>query len=328
MNVKSISVLIPTLNSGGVLEKCLGSIAKQDYPNDSIEIIIADGGSTDNTLEVARKYTDKIYTNPLITGEAGKAEALKHASGELLAFIDSDNILPTQDWMNLMTAPFDDSEIIGAEPLEYTYRKEDGYITRYCALMGMNDPLCFFLGNYDRYNTISGTWTEMPVDIEDKGDFLKITVNERKLPTMGANGFLIRREALTLISIEDYLFDIDVVYELARQGMNKFAKVKTGIVHIFSEDMRSFMRKQKRRISDFVYFRDNNLRSYPWGRFEKFKVARFIIYTVLILPLLSQLLRGNKRVPDNAWWFHIPACWITIITYSLGQIRNSQLPNR
>jgi len=63
---------------------------------------------------------------------------VKHASGEIIALIDSDNILPERDWFARMAAPFDDPEIAGTEPLYYTYRKEDGYITRYCAMLGMN----------------------------------------------------------------------------------------------------------------------------------------------------------------------------------------------
>ena len=103
--MESISVLIPTLNAGRMLEGCLQSIAEQDYPKELVEIILPDGGSTDNTLEIAQKYTNKIYPNPLKTGESGKAEALKHASGDIIAFIDSDNILPSLDWLRRMTAP-------------------------------------------------------------------------------------------------------------------------------------------------------------------------------------------------------------------------------
>jgi len=55
-----------------------------------------------------------------------------------------------------MTEPFQDREIAGVEPLHYTYRKEDGYITRYSAMLGMNDPLCLFLGNYDRMCMVTG----------------------------------------------------------------------------------------------------------------------------------------------------------------------------
>lgn len=48
----TISIIIPTLNSAKTLKDCLASIAMQDYPKDKIEIIIADGGSTDGTLEI------------------------------------------------------------------------------------------------------------------------------------------------------------------------------------------------------------------------------------------------------------------------------------
>jgi len=319
--MRSVSILIPTLNSAQVLEKCLESIAQQDYPHELMEIIIADGGSTDDTLAIARRYTDRIYLNPLKTGEAGKAVALKHATGELVAFIDSDNILPCRDWLRRMTEPFEDAEIVGTEPIEYTYRREDKYITRYCALMGMNDPLCLFLGNYDRYNVITGRWTEMPVGVEDKGDYLKVTLNDKKLPTMGANGFLIRRGDLLGASVEDYLFDIDVVYELALQGKNKYAKVKTDIVHLFSGDVFTFVRKQHRRINDYLYYRRANLRKYPWGSLDRRRLLKFVAYCVLVFPLLVQGLIGYLRKPDLAWLFHPIACWITLGVYSLGTVR-------
>jgi len=62
-------------------------------------LLFADGGSTDSTFKIARKYTDNIYPNPLITGEAGKAAGAKHAKNEIIALIDSDNILPSGDWI-------------------------------------------------------------------------------------------------------------------------------------------------------------------------------------------------------------------------------------
>ena len=97
----SISIITPTYNSAKTLTSCLESIKTQDYKGD-IEIIISDGGSTDSTLEIAQKYTDKIYPNPLKTGEAGKAAGVKHARNEIIALIDSDNILPSRNWLSSM----------------------------------------------------------------------------------------------------------------------------------------------------------------------------------------------------------------------------------
>ncbi|MDO8727307.1 MAG: glycosyltransferase, partial [Candidatus Methanoperedens sp.] len=49
----SISIITPTYNSAKTLASCLDSIKAQNYKGD-IEIIIADGGSTDSTLEIAQ----------------------------------------------------------------------------------------------------------------------------------------------------------------------------------------------------------------------------------------------------------------------------------
>lgn len=319
--LKSVSVIIPTFNSAAALEQCLESIAGQDYPKELIEIIIADAGSRDATLEIARRFTATIYPNPLKTGEAGKAAGLRHARNEIVALIDSDNILPTTDWLLRMMDPLADEEIVAAEPLEYTWRRADGYITRYSALMGMNDPLCLFLGNYDRYNGITGKWTEIPLDVEDKGDYLKVTLRDaRQLPTIGANGFLVRRSELLECSVKDYLFDIDVVYELVRRGQNKVAKVKVGIVHLFCGDVGTFLRKQERRIQDYLYYSKNNLRQYPWRNTGKRRLLKFVSYCLLGVPLLAQSLIGYWRRPDPAWFFHPIACWITLWVYGWGRL--------
>ncbi|MGB2841632.1 MAG: glycosyltransferase [Halobacteriota archaeon] len=47
-----VSIIIPTKNNGDILEKCLSSIKNQGYPKDKYEVIIVDGHSTDNIVEV------------------------------------------------------------------------------------------------------------------------------------------------------------------------------------------------------------------------------------------------------------------------------------
>ena len=326
-NLPSISVVTPTFNSEKTLEQCLNSIANQDYPQELVEVIIVDAGSDDRTLEIAHKYTNRIYPNNLKTGEAGKAAGVKEARNEIIALIDSDNVLPEKNWFQRMVTPFHDPEIVGSEPLYYTYRKEDGYITRYCAFLGMNDPLCLFLGNYDRYSALTGKWTEMAHKEENKGDYLKIELQKRYLPTIGANGFFIRRNALKKCRVNNYLFDIDVVYELLnlKNETNstksiRFAKVKTGIIHIFSGDLKTFARKQRRRINDYLYYRKIGARKYPWQNTSKSKLLKFILSCLTVFPLLFQTLKGYIKKPDKAWLFHPVACWLTLWEYGRGII--------
>lgn len=320
-NLPSVSIVIPTLNAASVLEICLKAISIQDYPKDLIEIVIADGGSKDATLEISKKYGCKIVQNPLVTAEAGKAVGAKIAQNDILAFIDSDNILPDDSWMQKMVAPFSDPTIIGSEPISFTYRKEDGYITRYCALLGMNDPLCLFFGNYDRYSYVTGRWTDLPVESKDMGDYILIRLKEQELPTIGANGTMIRRTALLEAGIGEYLFDIDAIYDLVTKGKNGFAKVKVGIIHLYSRTASNFIKKQRRRIKDYSFYQSQGVRKYPWEARNE-RILYFGLSCVTVVPLLVQVAIGYIRKPDSAWLFHVPACWITLYIYATGTVRN------
>jgi len=85
-----VSVIIPTKNSARTLDKCLKSIQDQTYPN--IEIILVDNNSIDNTKEIAKKYTNKVY-NKGPERSAQTNYGVKKSSGEYVYKIDSDFIL-------------------------------------------------------------------------------------------------------------------------------------------------------------------------------------------------------------------------------------------
>lgn len=319
--LSSISIIVPTYNSARTLKQCLTSIIQQDYPQGLVEIIVADGGSVDSTLQIVSEFPRaRLVHNKLRTGEAGKAIAVHHAKNEILAFIDSDNILPSTDWLSKMAIPFSDKTVVGSEPLYYSHRRSDPLITRYCALLGMNDTLCLFLGNYDRYCYVTDKWTETKVFASDMGSYLRIMLNDQNLPTLGANGFLVRAATIRTLSLRSYLFDIDLVYQLVSTGHSVFAKVKVGIVHLFASNLREYIRKTRRRVSDYLYFDEIGDRSYPWIQLGSVKTQRFILDTLLLIPLINTAAKGYRRNPDRAWLFHPIACWITLVVYGSSSL--------
>lgn len=82
-----VSIIIPTRNSAQFLEACLKSIKDQTYKN--IEIIVVDNHSTDDTLKIAKKFTNKIFTKGPERSTQRNFGAYK-ACGIYVFFVDSD----------------------------------------------------------------------------------------------------------------------------------------------------------------------------------------------------------------------------------------------
>jgi glycosyltransferase involved in cell wall biosynthesis len=313
-----VTVVVPTLNAAQVLRGCLESVRSQHYPQELIDILIADGGSDDGTQAIAEDYQVRILSNSLRTGEAGKAIGAAEAKGDIIAFIDSDNLLPHADWMDMMTRPFVHPDIMASEPLYWDIENRGlSLVDRYCALTGVNDPLCLSLGNYGRYSYLTGDWTGMKVNATDRDGFLDVKVLPGELPpTMGANGFLIRRDIYQALGNRMMLFDIDLIAEAATTlGSFRIARVHTSITHFYAATWREYRRKALRRANDFLYFTSLGQRQYPWARMGKMTTIRFVVNTLLVVPTLVQALRGYRRIPDRAWFFHPAACLLTGSAY-------------
>ena len=89
-----ISIVTPTLNQGKFLEETILSIISQNYPN--LEYIIIDGGSTDNSVEIIKKY-EKYLIYWVSEKDQGQSDAinkgLKRATGDLFNWINGDDYL-------------------------------------------------------------------------------------------------------------------------------------------------------------------------------------------------------------------------------------------
>lgn len=94
MNFPKISIITPSFNQGEFIEDTICSIINQNYPN--LEYIICDGGSTDNTVDIIKKYEDKI-TFWCSEKDKGQTDAInkgmKKATGDIVGWLNSDDVL-------------------------------------------------------------------------------------------------------------------------------------------------------------------------------------------------------------------------------------------
>jgi glycosyltransferase involved in cell wall biosynthesis len=86
-----VSVIVPTFNEEKYIENCLKALKNQDYKG-RYEIIVADGMSKDKTVEIAKKYADKVIVVKKRGIAAGRNAGAKIARGEIFLFIDADTI--------------------------------------------------------------------------------------------------------------------------------------------------------------------------------------------------------------------------------------------
>lgn len=103
-----ISLIIPVYNSADTLYKCIKSVAESSYPNNFINVIVANNQSSDNSKEVYKKAHQDFGSLFLqwIDTSKGKATALNsaiyHSVGKYIIHIDSDGILEKNALMNIV----------------------------------------------------------------------------------------------------------------------------------------------------------------------------------------------------------------------------------
>lgn len=133
-----VSVVLLTKNSAATVRKALESIFNQTRPPD--EVIVVDGSSKDETLNIVKQFPAKIVTEPGAGFGHARNVGVENATGDLIFFIDSD-CYAEPNWIEKILSHFDKSEIAGVTGQTRLWNTDSG-VARFLAYVGgrMNMP--------------------------------------------------------------------------------------------------------------------------------------------------------------------------------------------
>lgn len=279
-----------------MLKDLIASIRAQDFPQDQIEILV-----------MGEEYGDS---------EQAKAAGIRQAKGEICAMFCADNkLITTRDFSAVSTLFRVHGEVVsGIYSSRYAVVKRDNSLNRYFSLIGNNDPICFYLGKSDR-RPYYEDW-DKPIA------WSVFNFSSGKIPSLGDNGFYIRRSHIPESSLTNY-YPMDMCFDMVKSGKPMF--IRTGdldVWHRTSDNLLNFLKKRYRYARDLYCDRADR----RWKMLEKkrdyLRLGGFILSTVTIFPCLSLSLRGFNKVRDFAWFWHWPVCLGFLITYTILAIRN------
>lgn len=319
----TISIVTATYNSGKTLDKCLRLVRGQNYPQENIEIILGDGGSVDDTADIARKYKAKIFTIPpeKQNAEYNRGVAYGKAKGDLVLILDHDNFLPYKNWLRDMVNPLvENPDMVATNTCYYHYSQKYSLMDRYFALFGTSEPLPFYLKKADRMPQTAKTWV-LTGKAEDKGKYYLVEFEKdpRKFPSIGTNGCLMRRDIVNRYADTrpEYHYPIDVMFDVVRKSKyNSFGFVKNSIIHL--THTRGFLEFMKRRVSFVEKYHFQDIKKRRWSVVlpgDGVGVMLYVFYGLTFVKPLWDATLGFIQISDIAWFVHPLMCFGTTIIY-------------
>ena len=296
-HLPSISIIIPTLNAEAILENCLASIARQTYPRESIEIILADAHSADGTRAIAKKFGAIILDDNGKNMEEGKRLALRQAKGEYIIFVDADNEVTHPDYFELAIAGLQvNPQALGVESYYLSSPKMSSFCAYLTYLLHISDPVCWLMSANPRLLARTGE------------------VERWQLPTgtfsypLGANGFVYRRVDLESVQADNKFQDTHVAMFLMKNGKREWLRIRgRGVHHYYIQTLWKFIQKRRRATVHFLRVQEEM--PVNWMK-EKPPVPLWLaaFYCVTFLGPLWHTMRGIFRDGDIRWLWHLLAC--------------------
>jgi len=320
-----VSVLMPILNEESNLPRCLSALAAQDYPKERLQLLIADGGSTDRSLDIVREFQSDLQITVLDNSERkeaewGKALAYGFATGSYILLDDADMWPSSPTLISRMVDVMETRKNLSGVAARYQPSSELSLWSRYLSYDEFQrDPL---------FQALTPSMDEFVTEKCPGFDICSFPTS--RVPPMGQTT-MYRRQDIDLDRWNGSFNDIDLVAFLVKQGKNQFGYVRdVGWVHEHCTSLRQLMRKRRRNMvgQSNSYLRAGTKRDFVWldttSTKEVIHLGLFAIQANLIIP---ESLRGIRDSIRSRRWEQLlrPIASIAITdTLVWSLIRNNQ----
>lgn len=306
------SIQLPVYNAEHYLAKCLDSIERQDYPRDKVEVLIADGGSTDRTQEIAQRYDTILLDNPKRLADYGSKIIAAHATGDLLVCLAADNELHSRNWLMNVATLFQRYVDLAAVWGSIVSGRDDPAINKYYALI-QSDPFFFFMNQ-------NLNWYLKRAHVEEimgKKCYFFDVQKERPL-IWGANGLTYRFSLVRdIILREQFVADNDVFQIMLEMGHNKVAYMPSlETVHHTVDSLKEWASKWKRNFSKHL-LGQQEMRNLNWVFVKHFKLKLILWLIYSLVPIFSTADAIYRAIKDRnlCWLYHPVAAFAQSAVY-------------
>ncbi|NVN99103.1 MAG: mycofactocin biosynthesis glycosyltransferase MftF [Geobacteraceae bacterium] len=277
-----VSIVIPVMNRAEELRRCLKSLALLNYPEEKLQIIVVDDGSSDDSSEVARGLGALV----VLSGGTGRGPAAARnvgaaiASGEILAFIDSD-CTASSSWLDELVPAFADPKIV--------------------AVGGLVDGMCHE-SSVDHYENVMSSLSlggrELSGGSGDDTFYLpSCNMLVRRAPFQNAGGF---NDTMHVGE------DVDLTWRLRDSGWTITYLPIGKVYHAHRSSIRSFMSRR------FDYGTSEGMLQRLHPRRHK---------RIVIPPMLALILFLCLSAPYLGWWLLGAGALLIVVDAAIVRVR-------
>lgn len=298
---------MPTFNSEKTIKIALDSIANQTIDTSNLECLVIDGGSTDNTLNIASQFKFvKILNNPEKIPEIAKKIGIKNAKGKYIIFMDSDEEFLENSSLNMRLkylAEYKNAHIVICDQLisPVNYKKEYGIASNYINICG--DPFSFFMYRFRLLKYKMYKKSETKEFLFDFSNSISKPIADGGTTTVDAdfcrkNNLFNKNEGI----LADKIFSISP-FCICVKGDN---------VRHYSKGMFiGYLKKIKYRIINNLF--DKKVSGFSNRETKKsYKKFLFPLYVCLLFPVLADSIYLSVKYNDITFLLHIVYSFYTI----------------